>query len=248
MQPQRLTDAARYTLVVWSRMFDWKNALVVVKPDTLIGWHRNGFRLFWRWKSRPGRPTLHPEIRALIVRMAGENPTWGQMRVAAELYLKLGILVSPRTVRKYWPWEPTDRGGRRASSQRWATFVRNHAHAIVACDFLVARNDEVPDPIRVSNSRTPCAGTGRSHVRLQCREPQAASGSRTTYADDEHAWEVGQLCSTSRSISCGVRDSQRRHRLPWSPFRASMRVIEIYRQLTDIDSVLPTRHSETSKY
>jgi hypothetical protein len=72
MQPQRLTDAARYTLVVWSRMFDWKNALVVVKPDTLIGWHRKGFRLFWRWKSRPGRPTLHPEIRALILRMAGE--------------------------------------------------------------------------------------------------------------------------------------------------------------------------------
>jgi putative transposase len=122
MQPQRLTDAARNTLVVWSRMFDWKNALVVVKPDTLIGWHRKGFRLFWRWKSRPGRPTLHPEIRALILRMAGENPTWGQMRVAAELYLKLGILVSPRTVRKYWPWEPRDRRGRRASSQRWATW------------------------------------------------------------------------------------------------------------------------------
>jgi len=101
MQPQRLTDAARYTLVVWSRMFDWKNALVVVKPDNLIGWHRKGIKLFWRWKSRPGRPTLHPEIRALILRMARENPTWGQMRVAAELYLKLGILVSPRTVRKY---------------------------------------------------------------------------------------------------------------------------------------------------
>jgi|SRR5579864_498709 len=111
MQPQRLTDAARYTLVVWSRMFDCKNALVVVKPDNLIGWHRKGIKLFWRWKSRPGRPTLHPEIRALILRMAGENPTWGQMRVAAELYLKLGILVSPRTVRKYWPWEPRDRRG-----------------------------------------------------------------------------------------------------------------------------------------
>jgi len=95
MQPQRLTDAARYTLVVWSRMFDWENALVVVTPDTLIGWHRKGFRLFWRWKSRPGRPTLHPEIRALILRKAGENPTWGQMRVAAELYLKLGIWCPP---------------------------------------------------------------------------------------------------------------------------------------------------------
>src|SRR5438105_15605495 len=72
MQPQRLMHAARYSLVVWCRMFDWENALVVVTPDTLIGWHRKGFRLFWRWKSRPGRPTLHPEIRALILRKAGE--------------------------------------------------------------------------------------------------------------------------------------------------------------------------------
>ena len=105
MKPRPLTDVARLTLVLWSRLFDWRNALVVVKPDTLIGWHRKGFTLFWRGKSRPGRPPLKREIRELIVRMARENPTWGQMRVAAELYLKLGILVSPRTVRKYWPRE-----------------------------------------------------------------------------------------------------------------------------------------------
>jgi len=70
--------------------------------------------------------------------MARENPTWGQMRVAGELWLKLGILVSPRTVRKYWSWEKDDRPGRRTSSQHWMTFVRNHADAIVACDFMVA--------------------------------------------------------------------------------------------------------------
>jgi len=58
--------------------------------------------------------------------------------VAAEVYLKLGILVSPRTVRKYWPWEGDDRSGRRTSPQHWATFVRNHADALVACDFMVA--------------------------------------------------------------------------------------------------------------
>jgi putative transposase len=138
LRPQRLTDAARFTLVLWSRLFDWKSALVVVRPDTLIGWHRQGFKLFWRWKSRPGRPALAQQIRELIVRMARENPTWGQMRVAAELYLKLGIIVSPRTVRKYWPWERDDRGGRRTSSHHWATFVRNHAAGIIACDFMVA--------------------------------------------------------------------------------------------------------------
>jgi putative transposase len=69
--------------------------------------------------------------------MAQENPTWGQARVSAELSVKLGIYVSPRTVRAYWPPEPGRRGHRRTSSQNWRTFVRNHAQSIVACDFLV---------------------------------------------------------------------------------------------------------------
>jgi putative transposase len=124
LRPRPLTDAARFSLVLWSRMFDWKAALLIVKPETLIGWHRKGFKLFWRWKSRPGRPPLGRDIRNLILRMAQENPTWGQMRVAAELYLKLGILVSPRTVRKYWPWEKDDRSGRRTSSQHLCGTMR----------------------------------------------------------------------------------------------------------------------------
>ena len=89
-----MTDAARATLALWSRVFDWKSALRIVKPETLIGWHRKGFKLFWRRKSRPGRPPLRHDIRELIRRMAKENRTWGQMRVAAELYLKLGILIA----------------------------------------------------------------------------------------------------------------------------------------------------------
>jgi hypothetical protein len=138
VRPRRLTDAARLTLALWSRWFNWKGALIIVKPETLIGWHRKGFRLFWRWRSRPGRAPLRRDVRELIVRMARENPTWGQARVADELSLKLGIVLSPRTVRKYWPWESSDGRGRRISSQQWKTFVRNHANAIVACDFLVA--------------------------------------------------------------------------------------------------------------
>jgi hypothetical protein len=70
--------------------------------------------------------------------MVQDNPTWGEERVAAELSVKLGILVSPRTVRAYWPRESDPRSGRRTSSQHWRTFVRNHAQAIVAADFLVA--------------------------------------------------------------------------------------------------------------
>jgi putative transposase len=139
VKPRRLTDAARLSMLIWSRFFDWKEALVVVKPDTFIRWHRRAFRHYWRWKSRGGRPPLPKDIRQLIARMVRENVTWGEERVANELSLKLGILVSPRTVRKYWPrGESNDAGGRRTSSQHWKTFVKNHAEGIVACDFLVA--------------------------------------------------------------------------------------------------------------
>src|ERR1017187_843489 len=134
--PRRLTDSARLAMLLCSRLFDWKSALVVVKPETLIGWHRHAFRLFWRWKSRGGRPRLPKNIRELIAEMVRENSTWGEARVASELALKLGILVSPRTVRAYWPENLNPSRG--PSSQRWMTFVRNHARGIVACDFVVA--------------------------------------------------------------------------------------------------------------
>jgi len=111
--------------------------LVIVTPQTFTRWHRQGFQLFWRWKSRVGRPRIPAELQALIRQMAHENPTWGQERIANELLLKLGLRVSPRTVRTYMP-KRLDRGpGKRATSQRWSTFVRNHAQAIVACDFCV---------------------------------------------------------------------------------------------------------------
>src|SRR6266550_4398747 len=119
------------------RLCNWKEALVIVKPETLIGWHRKSFKLFWKGKSQAGRPRIPENIRKLIVQMAQENPTWGQARVSAELSVKLGIYVSPRTVRAYWPPEPGRRGHRRTSSQNWRTFVRNHAQSNVACDFLV---------------------------------------------------------------------------------------------------------------
>jgi putative transposase len=137
-EPRRATNAIRMSLVWLSRLFDWRQALVIVQPATLMRWHRKGFRLFWRWKSRPGRPRIPAELQALIRQMAQDNPTWGQERIANELLLKLGLRVSPRTVRKYMP-KRLDRGpGTRIPSQRWAMFVRNHAQAIVACDFCVA--------------------------------------------------------------------------------------------------------------
>jgi putative transposase len=137
IKPRRATNATRITLVWLARWFDWRQALAVVQPETFLRWHRQGFRLFWRWKSRPGRPPLPPELQTLIRRMARENPTWGEERIANELLLKLGLRVSPRTVRKYMPKRVDYGRGKRATSQRWQTFVRNHAQAIVACDFCV---------------------------------------------------------------------------------------------------------------
>ena len=138
VKPRRAMNATRFALVWLSRWCDWRQALTVVKPETFTRWHRQGFRLFWRWKSQLGRPPIPEELRALIRQMARENPTWGQERIANELLLKLGLRVSPRTVRKYMPKRLDHGPGTRGQSQRWATFVRNHAQAIVACDFCMA--------------------------------------------------------------------------------------------------------------
>jgi putative transposase len=135
VKPRRVDAATRVSLALLSRLFDWRDALVVVRPETLIRWHRAGWRLFWRCKSRPGRPPIPLELRQLIRRMAAENPLWGEERIANELLLKLGVRVSPRTVRKYMPKRPQ---GYPRGDQRWSTFLRNHAKAIVACDFFVA--------------------------------------------------------------------------------------------------------------
>src|SRR5271170_7306830 len=107
-KPRRADDATRLSLALLSRLFVWKAALVIVRPETLIRWHRKGFRLFWRYKSKPlGRSRIPAELREVISEMARSNPTWGEERIAAELLLKLGVGLSPRTVRRYLP---KDRG------------------------------------------------------------------------------------------------------------------------------------------
>jgi putative transposase len=134
-KPRRVTDCVQFTLVRLSRFFDWRNAFTIVKPDTLIRWHREGFRLFWKWKSRArGRPRIPEALQKLIREMAINNTTWGEERIADELLLKIGIRISPRTVRRYMPktpYRPAD------PKQRWMTFVRNHAKTIIASDFFV---------------------------------------------------------------------------------------------------------------
>jgi hypothetical protein len=135
VKPRRVDSVTRISLALLTRLFDWQNAIVIVRPKTIIRWHRAGWRLFWRFKCKLGRPPIPAELRALIRRMAAENPVWGEERIANELLIKLGIRVSPRTVGKYLPKRPP---GQPRGDQRWATFLRNHARAILACDFFVA--------------------------------------------------------------------------------------------------------------
>jgi putative transposase len=135
VQPQRVDAATRVSLALLATLFDWRGALVVVQPATMIRWHRAGWRLLWRMKSRPGRPPIPQELRELIRRVARENVLWGEERIANELLLKLGIRISPRTVRKYLPKRPP---GRPRGDLRWSTFLKSHARGILACDFFVA--------------------------------------------------------------------------------------------------------------
>ena len=111
---------------------DWRQALLLVQPQTVIAWHRLGFRLFWRWKSRArgGRPSVDGDLIALIRQMWQANPTWGSPRIQAEL-AKLGIRISDSTVRKYRPNHRRPR-----SAQTWKTFLHNHAKELVAIDFF----------------------------------------------------------------------------------------------------------------
>ena len=111
----------------------WRDAVLLVKPETLLRWHRNGFQLVWRWRSKRknGTPKLSGEAIALIRRMVEENRLWGAERIRGEL-LKLGIRVAKRTVQRYMRVvRHRPRGG-----QRWTTFLANHRHQIWACDFL----------------------------------------------------------------------------------------------------------------
>jgi putative transposase len=110
---------------------DWQKGLRLFQPQTVIAWHRLGFRLFWRWKSRDcgGRPTADRQLINLIRQMWSSNPTWGSKRIQAEL-AKLGIAASDSTVRRYRP--RTRRG-----DQTWRTFLQNHAKDLIAVDFFV---------------------------------------------------------------------------------------------------------------
>ncbi len=127
-----LRPADRLLWVILSRILPtWRDALVIVKPETVVGWHRKGFCLFWAWKSRHrGGAAIPDDVRDLIRRISRDDPLWGAPRIHGEL-LKLGIQVSQATVSKYMINIP------RPPSQTWRTFLRNHMHCLASMDFFV---------------------------------------------------------------------------------------------------------------
>jgi transposase InsO family protein len=130
-----LTNNDRWFFIQMYRWFpSILQVLTIIRPETLVRWHRAGFRYYWRWKSRSlgGRPQIETELRALIRQMSMENPLWGAPRIHGEL-LKLGFEVAQSSVAKYmvkWRGPP---------SQEWRTFLRNHAPDIAAMDLFVVR-------------------------------------------------------------------------------------------------------------
>ena len=132
----RLQTGDRVFWILLRRLWSgWKRALIVVSPETVIAWHRRGFKLLWRRRSRrgsPGRPRIPREHRAFIRRMSGDHPEWGEDRTTEELAAKFGIHHSGSTIRRY-RIQRTD-GPRK--TQTWCTFIQNHSNQVWACDFL----------------------------------------------------------------------------------------------------------------
>jgi putative transposase len=134
---RRLTMLDRFRILAAAVLLPtWRRALAVVQPETVLRWHREGFRLFWRRRSRraPRKGRLAPDTVKLIREMAAKNRLWGAERIRGEL-LKLGILVSKRTIQKYMR-----RSHQRGGGQTWSTFLKNHAHQIWCCDFVQAHD------------------------------------------------------------------------------------------------------------
>jgi hypothetical protein len=170
---------------LWPRCLE---VMVLVKPATVVQWHRQGFRLFWRWRSRSGRPTADREIRDLIQQMSSANPLWGARRIHGEL-LKLGIEISQATVAKYMVRR------RGTPSQTWRSFLRNHAEGIAAIDMFVVASAS----FRLLYVMIILAHDCRKIMRTAVTEhPTAAWLSRQVCCLDEQAIRLIQRHDTRR--------------------------------------------------
>ena len=231
----RLTRFERLLWVWLSGVWrGWRTAIVIVKPETVLAWHRQGFRLLWTWKSRhrPGQPAVPADVRALIRTMSTMNPLWGAPRIHGELS-KLGIDVCETTVAKYM--------GRRQRppSQTWRTFLTNHIDQIAAADFfvvptityrllfvLVILNHQRRRVTHVAVTAHPTAAWTAQQLREAFPEETAP---RYLIHDRDHAF--ASLPGTASGM--GIEELRTAPRSPWQNAYAERLIGSIRRECLD---------------
>ena len=235
-RPPRLRRADRFLFVLLYRLCPGVvKSMLIVQPETVVRWHRRGFRLYWRWKSRPGpgRPKVPKEIRDLIREVSSANPLWGAPRIHGEL-LKLGIDVAQSTVAKYMvkDWRPP--------SQGWKTFLRNHADGIASMDFFVVptvgfkllfgfvvlRHDR-----RALVHFAVTAHPTAEWVAQQITEAFPWDTAPSILVRDRDA--VYGACFKKRVRTMGIRDRPTAPRSPWQNGYAERLILSIRREMLD---------------
>ena len=221
-----------------------RKALAIVRPDTVLRWHRAGFRSYWRWKSRgwPGRPSVSAEIRKLIREMSIANPLWGAPRLHGEL-LKLGIDIGQTSVAKYMVRT------RRPPSQGWKTFLRNHANGIAAMDLFVVPTISfrlLYGFLIMGHGRRQIIWFGvTAHPTAEWianQITQACGWDRTPrYLIHDRDACYGAVC-TRRVRSLGIRDHPTSARSPWQNGYAERLIGSIRRESLDHIVVFGERH------
>jgi|SRR5680860_729493 len=235
----------RLIIIGLYRLFpDVRDSLAVVRPETVIRWHRAGFRAYWRWRSRPrrGRPTVPLEIRQLIREMSLANPLWGAPRIHGEL-LKLGIAIGQTSVAKYMARR------RGPPSQGWGTFLRNHADGIAAMDLFV-----VPTiSFRLLYGLLVLRHDRRRLLWLGITTHPTAEWIAQQFSEACGWYEAPRylVCDCDRSYgevfvrrvrAMGIRDGPTSPRSPWQNGYAERMIGSIRRECIDYVIVLGERH------
>ena len=233
---------------IWMSRFwnDWRSSLIVVKPPTVIGWHKKGFKAYWKWKSRRiGRPTIDWELIKLIRRIQKENSTWSAQRIQGEL-TKLGYAVCDNTVARYMT---KSKDGDNSRQQRWLTFIRNHTKNTVGIDFVVVRTvffKAIYVFVAISHDRRRIlhfAVTANPHSQWAIQQL------RETFAFDETTKYV--IRDNDRIFSddfkthiknCGLEDTPTAPRSPWQNPIAERVLGTLRRECLDHMIILNEKH------